>query len=71
MKLDNLIAIYDSNDITIDGDLSLTMSEDVGKRFEAYNWYVQNVNDVNDLEKLSTAIANAINYKGKPSVNNF
>ncbi len=46
-KLGKLIAFYDANDITIDGDTSLSFSEDIEKRFESYNWYVQKINGHN------------------------
>ena len=48
-KLDNIICFYDDNNITIEGNTSLAFTEDVGKRFEAYNWrvlYCDNANDV-------------------------
>ncbi|MFC2134497.1 transketolase [Bacteroidota bacterium] len=67
-KLDNLIVFYDNNKITIDGDLSLAMSEDVAKRYEAYGWHVQHVKDVNDLVALEKAIDAAKNEKSKPSL---
>ncbi len=38
LKLDNLVFVYDDNKITLDGPLDEAMSEDVGKRFEAYGW---------------------------------
>ena len=50
LKLGNLIYFYDNNHITIEGDTDLTFEEDVAKRFEAYNWHVQNLPDINDLE---------------------
>lgn len=58
-KLNDLIVFYDNNNITIDGKVSLAMSEDVAKRYEAYGWYVQRVKDVNDLDVLEKAIQNA------------
>lgn len=66
-KLSNLIVFYDDNNITIDGKVSLSMSEDVGKRFEAYKWYVQTVKDVNDLDELNKAIENAKAESERPS----
>jgi len=59
LKLRNLIFFYDNNSITIDGSTSLAFSEDVGKRFEAYHWHVQYLEDVNDLDAIETAIKNA------------
>lgn len=53
LGLDNLILIYDDNHITIDGDTAVSFTEDVAKRFEAYNWYVQVVDgDGNDMKAL-------------------
>ena len=66
-KLNNLIVFYDDNKITIDGSTDLSMSEDVGKRFEAYGWYVQTVNDVNDLDELDEAIEKAQAEQERPS----
>ena len=40
LKLGKLIVLYDSNNISIEGDTSITFTEDVGKRFEAYGWQV-------------------------------
>ncbi|MBN1301341.1 MAG: transketolase [Melioribacteraceae bacterium] len=67
-KLGSLIFFYDNNKITIDGSLALSMSEDVGKRFEAYGWHVQYVDDVNDLVQLEKAAINAQNEKDRPSL---
>ena len=44
LKLKDLILIYDSNEITIEGDTSIAWSEDVGKRFEAQGWSVLKIN---------------------------
>ncbi|MBD3233257.1 MAG: transketolase, partial [candidate division Zixibacteria bacterium] len=68
LGLDNLIWIYDNNHITIDGSTDLVFSEDVGKRFEAYNWHVQHLNDANDVEALEAAISSAIKEEGSPSL---
>ncbi|MBU2506175.1 MAG: transketolase [Bacteroidetes bacterium] len=67
-KLGNLIVFYDNNGITIEGSVSITMSEDVAKRFEAYGWHVQHIKDVNDLKALEESVVNAQNEKGKPSI---
>ncbi len=68
LGLDNLIWIYDNNHITIDGGTELVFSEDVGKRFEAYNWYVQHLNDANDIKALESAISSALKEEAKPSL---
>jgi len=58
-KLGNLILFYDDNNISIEGNVTITMSEDVVARYEAYGWQVQIVEDVNDLEALETAVLEA------------
>lgn len=66
-KLGSIILFYDNNKITIDGSLSLAMSEDVGKRFEAYGWHVTYVDDVNDTIRLAQAVTEA-QASGLPSL---
>ncbi len=68
LKLNKLIFFYDNNGITIDGPTSLAFSEDVGKRFEAYGWHVQHINDVNNLEAVEVAVKTAQNETSKPSL---
>src|SRR6201996_132528 len=68
LELGNIIYIYDDNHISIEGDTDITFNEDVAKRFEAYGWHVQVVNDVNDLNALSNAINNAKIETSKPSI---
>jgi len=58
-KLNKLIAIWDNNHITIDGDTKLTWSEDVLKRFEALGWNVFHIEDGYDLEILETVLRKA------------
>ncbi len=65
-KLDRLIALYDSNDITIDGKTDLSYSEDVEKRFKAYNWQVQKI-DGHDYDAIRKALKKAKKSK-KPSL---
>ena len=67
LNLDNLIVLYDSNDISLDGDLDKSFSENIKKRFEAYGWNYILVKDGNDLEEIDQAITDA---KGadKPSM---
>src|SRR5579875_3019842 len=49
LGLDNLIYLYDSNHVSLEGPTEWAFTEDVGKRFEAYGWFVQHVSDGNDL----------------------
>ena len=67
-KLGNLVLFYDCNNITIDGNMSLSNSDDVNKRFESYNWHVQTVDDANNLEEITKAVENAKNISDKPSI---
>jgi len=68
LELGNIIYIYDDNHISIEGDTDITFNEDVAKRFEAYGWHVQVVNDANDINALSNAINNAKVETSKPSL---
>lgn len=68
LKLDNLIYLYDDNQVTIDGPTSLAFSEDVPKRFESYGWETSTVEDGNDLTAIEAAIANARQSTGKPKL---
>jgi len=67
-KLGRVIVFYDDNKITIDGSTSLSNSDDVRKRFESYNWNVEKVDDVNDLNALEAAVENAKKVIDKPSI---
>ncbi|HEY9523297.1 MAG TPA: transketolase family protein, partial [Thermopolyspora sp.] len=67
-QLGKLIGFYDDNRITIDGATDLTYTDDAGKRFEAYGWHVQHVEDVNDLESLDEAIERAKAEIQRPSL---
>ncbi|MDF2604267.1 transketolase [Sphingomonas sp.] len=55
LKLSNLCWIYDSNNISIEGDTDLAFNEDVGMRFQAYGWDVIHVDDANDVAALTKA----------------
>ncbi len=68
LRLGSLIGFYDDNRITIDGPTSLTFSDDTAKRFEAYGWHVEKVEDANDLEALDRAIAAAKADSTRPSL---
>jgi transketolase len=56
LKLGQLIFLYDDNNISIDGSTHLSFTEDVGKRFEAYDWHVQHVADGNDVDAIDAAL---------------
>ncbi|OWA34757.1 transketolase [Saccharibacillus sp. O16] len=68
MKLGKLIMMYDSNDITLDGEASLSLTDSVMKRFEGYGWQVLRVEDGNDLDALSKAIEAAKLDTGRPTL---
>ncbi len=59
LGLNELIYIYDDNNITIDGSTDLAFTEDRGKRFEAYGWYVQHIKG-HDHEEIRKALEMAI-----------
>ncbi len=72
LGLDNLIVLYDDNYITIDGETSLSFTEDRAKRYEAYGWHVQIVGgDGTDMDALEKALQNAKAEKGRPSLIQF
>ncbi len=66
-KLDNLILIYDSNDVTLDAMAEKTQSEDAAKKYEALGWGVQTV-DGNDLVAFYEAFEKAKAATGKPQI---
>ena len=68
LKLGNLIYLYDNNHISIEGDTSLAFDEDVAKRFQAYGWHTQSIDDGNDIEAISNAIDTAKNETNRPSL---
>jgi transketolase len=69
LKLDNLIVVYDDNHISIDGSTSISFTESVAKRYEAYGWFVQTVGgDGNDMNAFRTAIGAARKEKERPSL---
>lgn len=59
LKLDKLIVLYDSNNITIDGRTDITFSENVIERYKSYGWNTIFLEDGNDEEAISQAIAEA------------
>lgn len=68
LKLDNLIVFYDDNHITIEGNTNKAFTEDVAKRFEAYNWRVLHVENANDLAQNDLALAEARKGDGRPTL---
>ncbi|MBF0841390.1 transketolase [Mammaliicoccus lentus] len=64
LNLDKLITLYDSNDISLDGDLDKAFSENVKNRFESYGWSYILVEDGNDLEAIDKAITEAKSLEG-------
>ena len=69
LGLGRLIAFYDDNHISIEGDTNLAYSDNVQKRFEAYNWHVINVGDhANDLSVISQAIEDAQKSDDRPTL---
>jgi transketolase len=67
LRLGKLTLLYDDNHITIDGPTSITFTEDVAKRYEAYGWHVQHVEDANDLEAIAAAYQAAVDEPDRPS----
>jgi transketolase len=69
LGLGKLIALYDDNHITIDGDTGVSFTEDVMKRYEAYGWHVQHVADGNtDVAAITRAIEAAKAVSDRPSL---
>ncbi|WP_078580036.1 transketolase [Salipaludibacillus agaradhaerens] len=67
LKLGKLIVLYDSNDISLDGDLHHSFSENVLNRFKAYGWQVLRVEDGNNLEEISSSLE-AAKKKDQPTL---
>lgn len=65
LQLDNLIVIYDSNNICLDGPLNESFSDDTKKRFESYHWEVLEMNG-NDLEDVAKTLEKARHHQTKP-----
>jgi len=68
MKLGKLVVLYDSNDISLDGELNASFSENIEKRAESANWHYLRVEDGNDLEAISHAIEAAKHKTDQPSL---
>jgi transketolase len=68
LQLGKLVVLYDSNDISLDGDLNVSFTENVAKRFEAHGWQVLYVADGNDHAAIATAIAEAKQDVKRPTL---
>ena len=68
LKLSNLVWVYDSNHITIEGSTNLAFSEDVGARFAAYGWNVIHLDDANDTTGLMADLQEAEMVHDKPTL---
>ena len=67
-KLNKLILFYDANDVTLDGPLSLSFSENIPLRFKACNWDVIEIKDGNNINDIDKAIDKAKRSKDKPTL---
>ena len=67
LKLGNLIFLYDDNNVSIDGSTDLAFTENVGERFLAYGWHVQEIADGNDVEAVDAALQ-AAKQDPRPSI---
>lgn len=67
LKLGKLIALYDSNKITIDGSTDMSCTEDVAKRFEAYGWQVLHI-DGHNMSEIAAALDKARAHTEQPSL---
>lgn len=68
LGLGKLIVLYDSNDISLDGETGISFSEQSLKKFEAIGWHTILVKDGNDLKAIDAAIEEAKSVKDKPTL---
>jgi transketolase len=68
LKLGRLIVLYDSNDISLDGDLNKSFSESVKERFQSYGWQYLRVEDGNNLEEIAKALEEAKSDLDRPTL---
>lgn len=68
LKLGKLIVLYDSNDISLDGELSMSFSENTAAKFEACGWHYLRVEDQNDVNAIAAAIEEAKRVSGQPTL---
>jgi transketolase len=67
LGLDNLCWIYDNNHITIEGNTSITFTEDIAARFLGYGWNVLRIGDANDIDHIERALKVFQQTKGRPT----
>jgi transketolase len=68
LGLGKLIAFYDDNKIQLASPVDVVMSEDVGKRYEAYGWHVLDVGENDDPQALEAATREAMEVEDRPSL---
>ena len=68
LQLGKLIYLYDDNHVTLSAGTAITFTEDCARRFEAYGWHTQVVNDGNDLPAIERALSNARAETQRPSL---
>lgn len=68
LKLNKLIVLYDSNDISLDGELNKTFNENIEMRFTSMGWNYLKVNDGEDVDAISKAISEAKKSTDKPTI---
>lgn len=68
LELGRLVVLYDSNDISLDGDLDKSFSESVEQRFKSYGWQYIRVEDGNDLHEIAKAIEEAKQDESRPTM---
>jgi len=68
LRLGKLIYLYDNNHVTLSAGTDITFTEDCARRFEAYGWHVQSVENGNDLAALDVALGAARDEQGRPSL---
>src|SRR5699024_6369964 len=68
LQLDKLIVLYDSNDISLDGELDMSFTENIQKRFESYGWNYIRVEEGTEVEEISSAIEQAKANTGGPTM---
>ena len=66
-KLDNLVYLYDDNEISIGGSTDICFTENIPQKFTAMGWYVQSI-DGHNIDEIRSALKNATDHKGQPAL---